>query len=190
MKRSPLYAALVLVAGLTLAGCSSGSDGGDAASGVPTISAAPATGETVAGDGYGFSLPEGWTTTDDPSLVGQADTLAYDSADTDGFADNVNVLLSPAGEVTPDQVETQGVEEFKDGGSTEVAVDDRIMIAGSESAHLSGPLSSGGADYYIEQFYPNHDGQTYVVTFSFSEAVSDADRAAVTDAVLASWTWS
>jgi predicted small secreted protein len=192
MKRSALPAALVLVAGLTLAACSAGSgDGGDAgASDVATISAAPATGEAVTGDGYEYSLPDGWTTTDDPSLVGQADTLAYDATDTDDFSDNINVLLSPAGEVTPDQVETQGLQEFTNGGSTDVAVDERLMIAGSEAAHLSGPLSAGGASYFLEQYYPSHDGQTYVVTFSFSDTLSDADRDAVTDAVLASWTWS
>jgi hypothetical protein len=196
MRRTPFTAALVLTSALALAACSSNSGGsggsgdGDSAASVPTISAAPATGETVSGDGYSYNLPEGWAISDDPTLVGQADTLAYNPADADGFADNVNVLLTPSGEVTPDQVETQGVQEFKDSGSTDVVVDDRVTIAGSESAHLSGPLTNAGASYFIEQYYPSHDSQTYVVTFSFSDTTSEADRATVTDAVLASWQWS
>lgn len=100
------------------------------------------------------------------------------------------MLLTPAGEVTPDQVETQGVQEFKDNGSTDIVVDDRVTIAGSESAHLSGPLSAAGTSYFIKQYYPSHDSQTYVVTFSFSEDTSQADRLAVADSVLASWVWS
>lgn len=119
-----------------------------------------------------------------------ADTLAADLTDADGFADNVNVLLSPAGEITPDQVESQGVDELEAGGASAITVKDRITVAGSESAHLSAGLTSSGVDYQIEQFYLTHDGSTYVVTFSFSPSVADTDRDLLAESVLAGWTWS
>ena len=57
-------------------------------------------------------------------------------------------------------------------------------------AHVTATGSVNDADYRVEQFYPTTDGQTYVVSFSFSTSVSAADRAAVADTVLSSWAWT
>ena len=184
MPRSSAVAALALAVSLALAGCSS-----PASSDAPEPSAAPATGNTITGTGYTFVVPEGWDVPTDVTLPG-ADVLAADLTDTDGFADNVNVVLSPAGEVTPEQVESLGVDELEGAGATDVAVGDRLTVAGSESAHLGAGLSSNGSDYLIEQYYVTHDGQTYVVTFSFSPTVSESDRDEVSESVLATWDWS
>ena len=63
------------------------------------------------------------------------------------------------------------------------------MIAGSESAHITAKFSADGVAYWVEQYYPTNAGQTYVVTFSFSETVSASDRVAVAESILASWAW-
>ncbi|QHC58904.1 hypothetical protein [Rathayibacter sp. VKM Ac-2760] len=176
-------AALVVL----LAGCSSPAGSGDDAD---ALDAAAATGEKITGTGYAYSVPEGWGAPDtDPASMG-ADTLAADLADTDGFADNVNVVLSPAGEVTADQVESAGVTELETAGATDVETNDRVVVAGSESAHLSATLAASGTSYNVEQYYVTDDGQTYVVTFSFSPTVDDDDREAVAESVLASWSWA
>lgn len=175
-------AALVL-----LAGCSSTS-GSD--SEVDEIDAAPAAGVEIAGEGYSYSVPEGWDVPDtDPTSIG-ADTLAADLTDTDGFSDNVNVVLSPAGAITPEQVEGTGADELSGAGATEVEVNDRVQVAGAESAHLSASLTAQGASYSIEQYYLTQNEQTFVVTFSFSPTVDDDDREDLAESVLASWTWS
>ena len=184
---------------LTLAGCGvvapptgtdTGTDTGtETDNGAPDISAAPATGVLIEGDGYSYQVPEGW---DVPESSGgfDPDTLAADLTDTDGFSDNVNVLLSPAGEISPDQVEELGVPELENAGATDVAVQPRVSIAGSESAHITAKFTSEGVLYWVEQYYPTNAGQTYVVTFSFSETLGADDRVAVSESILASWQWA
>lgn len=182
---------------LTLAGCGvvappvgtdTGTDTGTDA-GAPEISAEPAAGVLIEGDGYAYNVPEGW---DIPPTSGgfSPDSLAADLTDTDGFADNVNVLLSPAGEITPDVVETAGVSELEGAGATDIEVGERVSIAGAESAHLTALFTQSGLTYWVEQYYPTNAGQTYVVTFSFSQELGAADRLAVAESILASWTWS
>jgi hypothetical protein len=182
MSRIVTRAAVLLAASLVLAGCT-------AAPQSPAITAEAAAGDVISGTGYSFAVPEDWGVPD-PIAGFDPDALAADLDDTDGFADNVNVILSPAGEVTPEQVESAGVDELEGAGAKDVTVRDRVTIAGGESAHLSATLESQGVEYAIEQFYTTGDGQTYVVTFSFSPTVSQADRDALTDSVLTTWTWS
>lgn len=187
MSRFLRLGATVAVAAL-LAGCSS--SGADSDTEVDDLDAAPAAGVQVVGEGYSYSVPEGWDVPDtDPATIG-ADTLAADLTDTDGFSDNVNVVLSPAGAVTADQVEAAGTGELEGAGATDVEVRDRVQVAGTESAHLTGSLTSQGASYSIEQYYLTDDDQTYVVTFSFSPSVDDDDREDLAESVLASWAWA
>ena len=188
MARSPFVARALLtaVAAATLLGltaCAAGAPATD------TAGVAPATGELISGTGYTYSVPEGWA---DPGEVPgfSPDSIA---ADLDAFvpgrqlADNVNVILSPAGKVTPEQVESAGVKELEGAGATDVTVQPRVKIAGQESAHLSAALASGGTTYAAEQYYVSNGDQTYVVTFSFSPTVGAKERVALAESVLASW---
>lgn len=189
-KKTIAAASLILAASLLLAGCG-GADspegsGGPAESG---SSQPAATGDTITGTGYTYNVPEGWGEPEQSIPGFTPDSLAADLTDTDGFADNINVILSPAGEVTAEQVETAGVAELEGAGYGDVTIEDRVQVAGSEAAHLSATLTQGDTTSAMNQFYVNADGQTYIVTFSYNVDVSDADRAAVYDAVLASWAW-
>lgn len=196
MTRTLTPLAVLLAASLSLAGCAvagppatdtPGADG-DTEQTAPGFSADPATGELIEGTGYAYNVPEGWGVPPgdvDPQL----DTVAADLTDDDGFSDNVNVLLSPAGALTPEQVETAGVAELEQFGATEVEVRDRVSIEGAESAHLSARFESQGFLYRVEQYYPTQGDQTFVVTFSFSDDLPEADRLAVSESILASWGW-
>ncbi|MFK0401964.1 hypothetical protein ACIQTT_06510 [Microbacterium sp. NPDC090225] len=203
--RTPLRsAALLVAAALTLTGCStlipteqetSGSSSqaetetGTEETTAGELDAAPATGATIAGDGYTFKAPTGW---DDPQqeIPGfDPDSFAANLQDTDGFADNVNVLKSPVGVVTPDQVETLGLKELETVGATDVVVHDRVVVAGSESAHISAAMSSEGVSYVVDQYYVSSADQTYVVTFSFSDTVPAAERQQIAESVLVTWAW-
>ena len=88
------------------------------------------------------------------------------------------------------QVEGAGVTELENAGATDVEANDRVVVAGAESAHLSANLSASGTSYAVEQYYVTDEGQTYVVTFSFSPTVDDDQREAVAESVLASWAWA
>jgi hypothetical protein len=156
----------------------------EAASAVP-----PATGETITGTGYSYSAPAGWGVPPDTMGLG-TDSVALDLGAGGEFASNVNVVLTPAGAVTPEQVEASGVDELEASGATDVSVLGRVTVAGSESAHLTARMTAQGVEYYFHQYYPTNDGQTYVVTFSYAPSVSDADATAIADSVLASWTWA
>lgn len=180
----PRIAAVALAALLAfgVTGCSPASPDKDGADGP----AAPATGTQITGTGYSYAAPAGW---EDPGEIPgyDLDTVVVDPKDADGFSDNLNVLLSPAGLVAPELIETAGVTELEGSGAQNVTVQPRAKVDGTEAPHLSATLSENGTDYLIEQYYVSSTTQTYVVTFSFSDTVSAADRAAVIDPVLASW---
>ena len=202
--------ALVLTVGLALAGCSSaGGSGGTASSGAAApassapaasepassepASSAPAadaaTGKTIEGKGYSYTVPEGWDVPSSDVGTSQADSFAADLKDTDGFSDNVNVVLVD-GQATPDQIEDQAPTGLKSSGATKVAVRDRTTVAGEETVHVTAVTSANKVKYRVDQFYFPHGSTTYVVTFSFSPKVSEADRDDVSGSVLSTWQFS
>ncbi|MFV0375402.1 hypothetical protein [Microbacterium sp.] len=185
LKRSVAPAALVLTASLLLAGCG----GGDSTPAAQPGGADAATGELVTGDGYTFNAPEGWGVPDQEVPGFTPDVMIANLGDTDGFADNMNVVLSPAGEVTVEQAEQSVVSELEAAGYADVEVNDRATIGGDESAHITAALSQGTTSMVMDQFYVSHSGQTYVVTFSTNDSTPADDRAAVYEPVLASWAW-
>lgn len=203
MSQLMKFSGLTLAVSLALAGCASSSPTNPSESApasaqavdrttAPTSIAVakPAAGITIEGKGYSFVVPQGWAVPDGTPAPEGIDTFAVDMRDTDGFADNVNVVLSPAGEVPVSVVETQGVKELENSGAKDVKVLDRLTIAESESGHLSAVFPNDQGEYLTEQFYFNHKKQTYIVTFSFSPTVVEADRKDVSSSVLATWSWT
>jgi hypothetical protein len=187
---------LVAVAAvLACAGCAgSSSDEGSSSESTAKTSQAPAvaaaTGPQISGTGYTYNVPEGWDRPEQDIPGLDLDSLAAALGDDDGFTDNVNVILSPAGELSAEDAEAGAEDELTAAGATDVTVNDRASVAGSDVAHVTSGMSSNGNDYTIEQFVPSNDGQAFVVTFSFSPSLTAQERAAVTDATLASWTWT
>ena len=179
---------VILMAALA-AGCGGGD--GDESSSSSSSSASPAvtTGQEVSGTGYTFRAPEGWG--DPPQEVPgvQLDSLVVDLGDKDGFSDNLNVLLSPAGAMKASQAETAGKSELTGIGASNVTVHDRTKVAGRETAHLSAGMSMNNAVYEIEQYYIAGEDETYVLTFSFSKTADAGQRQAAIDHVLNSWSW-
>jgi hypothetical protein len=194
-------AALALVSALTLAGCGGSDD--DAPKSDPKSSASAdkpadepaadaAAGSKVEGTGYTYAVPEGWDVpTQEIPGTEQTDTFAADLTDADGFADNINVIrLDPAPMEELDKLEKALTAELETAGSKDVTVRDRADIAGDEAVHIASVQNQQGKSYLTEQYNAIHDGVSYVVTFSFSDTVSDADRDKVADSILASWTWT
>ena len=161
--------------------------GTDAESGDET-DAEPAAGDVIDGDGYSLTVPEGWMQV--AQAPTGADVAAMDSNDADGFADNLNVVISPAGLVSLDVVEQAGPAEIEAAGGTDVVVGERITAAGNEIAHVTANATAQGVDYVVEQYALSSTDQTYLVTFSFSPEVPQSDRVALAESVLATWAWS
>ena len=202
--------AFALTLTLGLAGCASDADDSEPSSTTPSSSQSPAAeapstepsaptqpadtgvavaaGAVVAGDGYTYTIPVGWSQ-QDAALAPQADTIAADSAPTGPFASNINVVLTPSGALTADMVEAVAVNELEAGGATSVEVLDRVTVAGSDTAHVTAVLTVGELTYRIHQYYVSSDDQTYVVTFSAAEDLPDEQTTALAESVLATWTW-
>jgi hypothetical protein len=201
-------AALALVSTISLAGCSGSDSGGDDSPSDDTTSASPSAdeptdeapeedveapdGDTIQGTGYSFAVPEGWAKPEqDIPGTEQTDTFAADLEDTDGFSDNVNVIrLDPAPIDDLDQLEDGLKAELEGAGSKDVKVRDRTEIDGDETVSISSVQSQNGNNYLTDQFNAIHDGVSYVITFSFSETVSEDDRSALAASVLSSWKWN
>lgn len=147
-------------------------------------------GTTITGTGYTYVVPRGWGPPPQKLPGFDPDSLAVDLQDTDDFADNVNVLLSPASPMTPGEAERAAEQELTAVGASDISIQDRVTVAGGESAHTSAVMSMNDVEYRIEQFFPTDNAQTFVLTFSFSSSVTPPERNEVTDAVLASWSWT
>lgn len=156
------------------------------------VSAAPAAadGTSVIGDGYLFTVPDGWGKPTGVATPSGADAFAADLSDKDGFADNVNVVVLKSVEASPAQAESEGAQGLKSIGATEVTVQDRTTVDGEGTAHLSALKASKGVKYRIDQFYVSHSGATYIVTISVSSSVSKSDRDELVSSVLSGWSWS
>lgn len=194
-------AALAIVSTLSLAGCGGSSDGGSddkpdsdstSATKAPADDVDAADGDSIKGTGYSFTLPTDWEVpTQDIPGTEQTDTFAANLKDTDGFADNVNVIrLDPAPIDDLDDLEKGLVKELEGAGSSDVTVRDRTDIDGDDAVHIASGQNQQGATYLTEQFNAIHDGVSYVITFSFSDTVSQADRDKVADSVLTTWKWA
>ncbi|MCL3816886.1 hypothetical protein [Aeromicrobium wangtongii] len=191
-------AALALISTLALAGCG-GSDDDTLESGPKNSSgssksdsADAASGSKISGNGYSYSVPEGWATPEQkvPGTE-QTDSFAANLTDTDGFADNVNVLrLDPAPITDLDPLEQALFNELTVAGSQDVTIQDRTEIAGDEAIHISAKHIQQAGTYLTEQYNAIHDGVSYVVTFSFSDTVPQDERDKIAGSVLTTWTWS
>ncbi|MET0931250.1 MAG: hypothetical protein ABWX74_17145 [Aeromicrobium sp.] len=191
-------AALAIVSTLTLAGCGgsdSGGDSGSDSSSSPSSSSDDvdaADGDAIKGTGYTYSVPDGWAVPEqDIAGTEQTDSFAADLEDTDGFADNVNVIrLDPAPLDDLDKLEDGLAAELEGAGSKDVTVGNRTEIDGDETVTITSVQTQAGKEYLTDQFNAIHDGVSYVITFSFSDTVSEADRNDLSSSVLASWKWT
>ncbi len=186
MRSTLRTSALAVVVALLLTGCSAQPQTQEDAPAVSGI--APASGPVVSGDGYSFNAPEGWEETD-PSGAPGTDVIAWDANPEGDFADNVNVVISPAGLVPLDAVEAGTVQELEAVGAENITVKDRLTLNGAELTHLAASMTVQGLTYQAEQFAINSDSQTYLITFSFRESVPESERVELAESVLVTWSF-
>lgn len=187
--------AVLAVIALTLTGCGGGEGDGDGGAGSdkkPSSSAdgvEPADGETLKTKDFSYVVPKGWT--ENNKAVPNAESVAADTEDKDGFSDNVNVIrLDPAPVEDLDELEDAAVQELKSSSAANVKLLERQAVDGSQGVHLSSGFSVNDKKYLIEQFNIPHEGVAYVVTFSFSPDVPAAEQRKLSQSVLATWKWA
>src|SRR6266511_1149686 len=121
--------------------------GGDGDEAAPDESAG---GTTITAEGFTYVVPDGWK--DITDRIG------------DGF-------LSAVG-----QTEDSAKSELEDVGATDVTILERTKVGGVESAHISANTTAQGATYHVDQYYTLVGDTGYIVTYSTSPDLSDADR--------------
>ncbi len=141
------------------------------------------------GDGYGFDTPRGWqdATARFRALQPTIDLAVVETEVADGYADNVNVIVSPwTGSIGA--LQEQGLAEL-----ASVADDSRslgrVTIAGVRAGHVLSSITFGKMVVASEQFFALADGRATIITFSVDRAKSDAQRRRTVAAVLDSWVW-
>ncbi|AWB93762.1 hypothetical protein [Aeromicrobium chenweiae] len=195
-------AALTILATLTLTGCgSSDSSDGDSSkdskessksSETRGFDAEPADGGRIKGTDYTYSVPKGWEVPKNKPAGFDFDSLAVDSTDKDGFSDNINVLRqspAPSGVTTEELTKNLGSELTKQ-GARDVKTQEPVTIDGESATHISMSQELNGNKNLTEQYYVLRKGALYVVTFSHSTSVTEADRDEVAGSVLTTWKWS
>ena len=205
MPRISHAIALALTSSLLLAGCSgvllpptqdptsvaTQSPAPGASTPVPEASSESDNGLTLEGSGYTFVIPQGWIELD-PKLVSgisMLEVVGVSQTPTNGFSNNVNVVASPSGPLSSQQFEVAGTMELEAVGAIDVRVRDRVWVAGAESAHLSAVLTESGLKYHTEQYALANGKNAFVVTFSFGYGTPESERDALSNSVLATWTW-
>jgi len=155
----------------------------------PTAIPAP-TGITITGSGYSFRVPKHWRNVTGTIAARGIDAAAAADLPVAGFANNINVSVSDTA-FTRDQLDmvTELARAKVGVHSTDYAVAAPTLVAGAIAGHLRGPYQLAKKKYWLEQFLVAHSGHTYVVSFSFSPAVSAAKRDKLIASVLSGWTW-
>lgn len=197
--RTSRMAAVALVTALSLAGCGGSDSDSDSSKTKESASTsktpdaadtsdAPADGDAIKGDGYTYSVPEGWEV---PSTAvpgtEMADTFVADLTDKDGFADNINVIKQDTAPPKPIiEIKDELGAQLTQSGGKDVKVQETGKIDGEDYVHIS----SSQAANLTEQYFVTHDGKTYFITFSYSTTVSEDDRTKIATSVLDSWKWA
>ncbi len=172
---------LIAATALFLTACGGG-DGDEAA---PDESAG---GTTITAEGFTYLVPDGWK--DITDRIGDGFLSAVgDTKDKDGFADNINVSNMATAEIDLGQTEDSAKSELEDVGATDVTILERTKVGGVESAHISANTTAQGATYHVDQYYTLVGDTGYIVTYSTSPDLSDADREDVITPILASFDW-
>lgn len=212
MKLTMLVAAVV-AAGL-LSACSdtdSGDDHADASDSSPSTSSTPpekpsgptsegSTGEppagggaVIKGKGYSFTAPGDWSDQTDffKRVQPAVDRAAAETKPKDGFANNVNVLVAPAGPDAGKSLDElaaalkAGLAQF----ANNVKELPRTELDGVEALRQAGRATIFKNNVTVEQITAMIGDDLYNVTVTMRVTTPAAERKAAAEAVIASWRW-
>lgn len=215
-RRPGRFAGLVAALVLALAGCSAEAPTGAPASD-PTSSPSDPTSDTardpasssaapssptakpqrpknakiIEGQGYSFALPKGWVDltrtmrTERPTL----DVAVGAATQTDGFASNLVVDVTPIGEENTDTIDdvAEQILQSVQKRAPNYAIRPHASVGGLSAAHLSGKYTASKQPFWLEQFVVIGSSQTIVISFSLAPGSTAKERRRLIDTVLGSW---
>jgi hypothetical protein len=151
----------------------------------------------VTGDSYSYAVPEGWEDIIGTPEAEGADTFVRSMAPVEGFATNVNTVISAGsgtGTLTPDLPQLPQLRNrFARLAKTQTGVlpkpvEDTELDGSFAIGHTVDEFAARGAVLTITQYATVRDDVSYVVTLTASAA--DAENAdAALALVMGSWTW-
>jgi hypothetical protein len=151
------------------------------------LDAKPADGDTISTDYFTYTVPKDWKESPNSKAI----TLAVDSKDPDGFADNLNVIKDDTVvTLKGDKLEDAVKKALTDANASGIAVKDRVRVDGEDAVHVGAVFDLNGTRYRTEQYAFAHDETGYVVTLSFSPDVPTAERDKVSESILTTWKWA
>lgn len=153
----------------------------------------PATATTIKGTGYTYQVPAGWRDTKQmlKSQGVNADTGAANGKDTDGFADNINVLSTGVGNlVGKPGAQEQVMAQLKEQGATKLKALPATTLDGKKVIRYSATMPVDKRTNDVEQWLVSTAGDTFVITFSGGQGVTEAQRAKVFGPIVSSWKWT
>jgi hypothetical protein len=184
------FAVILAALGPALVGCG-GSDSSAKDKPVSTVSAKPATGDTVTGTGYTFTAPKGWHKPKQKIAGFDPDALVFDTKDKDGFGDNLNVVFQDAPHFKDaDAFEKAAVQSLKAAHFGDVKARAQQQVDGETAIHVTSTTTQNGNKNVTNQVDIIHKNVAYVVTFSFSLAVTQARQEALIQSVMTTWKWT
>lgn len=189
---------VALAATLALTACSTGGDGDPVVNQEPTenpsnAAASPDVGTLVGSDIFAVTLPIGWTQT---GGVGEDTLFAVSNQAPDDIPTSVNVVEDlTLVQMAPDQLSAERVEVLTTGGqgtppATDVTPVGEYEIDGEEGLRLTYLKNVSDVEMRSEEISVSHDETAYVITFTFSPSVDEANRDKVIASVMDSWTWA
>lgn len=175
--------------------------GTEAAAGAASTTPAPKTakprrhrqhGARLAGKGYSFALPKGWSEATDQfrAISPLIDVAARDTTGVPGRAgSNINVIVRRVpSSARIDQGATTFYRQVKARSKSVRRLPD-TRVAGARALHFSAVVSIANIDVPIQQFDFIHGSRVYVATVTFTPAASHKRQSGLVHTLIGSWRW-
>lgn len=143
--------------------------------------------DAVGTDDFTFIPPDGWDDISDE--VTGADIAYRDDEVVNGFSANINVIKTPGTKKSVEDLQEAGIAQLEGEGFEDVAADDPYEVDGEESPVVTSLATQQGVTYQTRQYYAQHDGAYYIITFSFSPDVDDDEVVEVSESIIDTWRW-
>jgi len=155
-----------------------------------SVSQAPA-GKTITGKGYSFTAPEGWEDIQ-KEMGDQFDAAARESGQTDGFADNINVITAGSSGITLEKLKESIEGQLKAAGGKNIKILDDIKIDGVPAAHAQAEIpvpNKAGLIAHTNQFYIVREDGEFLITITSEGGFDDPKTQGAVARILNSWKW-
>ena len=151
----------------------------------------PSDGVELEGDGYSFNAPAGWADSTESvrERFSKVDLAAGDTSVTGGFADNVNVIVSDKRKIRTRRKAERILRRELALVGKDVQVREPTELDGEEAFHATARLKVGRIKVRTSQYFAQHDGTWYLLTFSYGPQTDEETEAEEVQAMLDSWSW-